>query len=78
MAAREVRQGHYTYFAYAFHRQLPYGVPGAYRLLANLLSQNRARRRPSVHTASRGLYGLLWALGYCDDVAVTTAAPERG
>jgi LmbE family N-acetylglucosaminyl deacetylase len=32
-------KGHYTYFAYAFHRQLPYGVPGAYRLLANLLSQ---------------------------------------
>jgi LmbE family N-acetylglucosaminyl deacetylase len=31
-------QGHYTYFAYAFHRQLPYGVAGAYRLLANLLS----------------------------------------
>jgi hypothetical protein len=33
--------GHYTYFAYAFHRQLPYGVPGAYRLLANLLSLGR-------------------------------------
>ncbi len=32
-------KGHYTYFAYAFHRQLPYAVPGAYRLLANLLSQ---------------------------------------
>jgi LmbE family N-acetylglucosaminyl deacetylase len=31
-------KGHYTYFAYAFHRQLPYGVRGAYRLLANLLS----------------------------------------
>ncbi len=31
-------KGRYTYFAYAFHRQLPYGVPGAYRLLANLLS----------------------------------------
>jgi LmbE family N-acetylglucosaminyl deacetylase len=31
-------KGHYTYFAYAFHRQLPYAVPGAYRLLANLLS----------------------------------------
>jgi hypothetical protein len=31
-------KGQYTYFAYAFHRQLPYGVPGAYRLLANLLS----------------------------------------
>lgn len=34
-------KGHYTYFAYAFHRQLPYGVPGAYRLLANLLSLNK-------------------------------------
>jgi hypothetical protein len=31
-------RGRYTYFAYAFHRQLAYGVPGAYRLLANLLS----------------------------------------
>jgi len=31
-------RGHYTYLAYALHRQLPYGVPGAYRLLANLLS----------------------------------------
>src|SRR5205807_10192347 len=31
-------KGHYTYFAYALHRQLPYGVAGAYRLLANLLS----------------------------------------
>ena len=31
-------KGHYTYFAYAMHRQLPYGVPGAYRLTANLLA----------------------------------------
>jgi LmbE family N-acetylglucosaminyl deacetylase len=31
-------KGHYSYFAYAFHRQLPSGVPGTYRLLANLLS----------------------------------------
>jgi hypothetical protein len=38
--------GHYTYFAYAFHRQLPYGVPGAYRLLANLLSLNRPAGGP--------------------------------
>src|SRR5262249_54572992 len=30
--------GHYSYVAYALHRQLPAGVPGAYRLLANLLS----------------------------------------
>jgi hypothetical protein len=36
-------KGHYTYFAYAFHRQLPYGVPGAYRLLANLLSLGKTQ-----------------------------------
>ena len=36
-------KGHYTYFAYAFHRQLPYGVPGAYRLLANVLSLGKPR-----------------------------------
>ena len=33
-----VGKGHYSYVAYAFHRQVPYGVPGAYRLLANLIS----------------------------------------
>lgn len=37
-------QGHYTYFAYAFHRQLPYGVPGAYRLLANVLALGESPR----------------------------------
>ena len=36
-------KGHYTYFAYAMHRQLPYGVPGAYRLMANLLAQGRTK-----------------------------------
>ena len=46
-------KGHYTYFAYALHRQLPSGVPGAYRLLANLLSQGQAPgatagRKPAV------------------------------
>lgn len=35
-------KGHYTYFAYALHRQLPYGVPGAYRLLANLLALSKS------------------------------------
>lgn len=33
--------GYYTYFALAIHRQLPYAVPGAYRLFANLLSLGR-------------------------------------
>jgi LmbE family N-acetylglucosaminyl deacetylase len=31
-------KGHYSYFAYAMHRQLPFGVPGAYRLFANVLA----------------------------------------
>ena len=33
-----VGQGHYVYAAIALYRQLPEGVPGAYRLLANLVS----------------------------------------
>ncbi len=32
-------QGLYIYCAYAWYRQLPAGVPGAYRLFANLLSR---------------------------------------
>jgi hypothetical protein len=39
-------KGHYTYFAYALHRQVPYGVPGAYRLLANLLAVGRPTPAP--------------------------------
>jgi LmbE family N-acetylglucosaminyl deacetylase len=31
-------KGTWTYCAYALHRQLPYGVPGAYRIAANLLA----------------------------------------
>ena len=31
-------KGHYVYSAYAWYRQLPNGVPGAYRLFANMLS----------------------------------------
>jgi hypothetical protein len=31
-------KGHYVYTGLAFFRQLPAGVPGAYRLFANLLS----------------------------------------
>ena len=33
----EVGAGRYSYVALALHRQLPYGVPGAYRILSNLL-----------------------------------------
>ncbi|HWZ52604.1 MAG TPA: PIG-L family deacetylase [Granulicella sp.] len=34
-------KGTYVYVAYALYRQLPEGVPGAYRLFANLLSLGR-------------------------------------
>ena len=34
----QVGEGHYTYLALALHRQLPYGVPGAFRILSNVLS----------------------------------------
>ncbi len=37
----KVGKGHWTYFAYALHRQLPYGVAGAYRITANLLALSR-------------------------------------
>ena len=40
--------GHWTYFAYALHRQLPYGVPGAYRITANLLALGKT---PAVASA---------------------------
>ena len=33
--------GTYVYTAYAFYRELPLGVPGAYRLFANLLSLSK-------------------------------------
>ena len=40
----EVGTGRYTYFAYALHRQLPEAVPGAFRLLANLIAASRRPR----------------------------------
>jgi LmbE family N-acetylglucosaminyl deacetylase len=35
-------KGHYVYTSYAWFRQLPAGVPGAYRLFANLLALSKA------------------------------------
>lgn len=40
-------RGTYTYAAYAFYRQLPAGVAGAYRLFANMISLNRVQRQKS-------------------------------
>lgn len=41
-----IGRGHYVYTSYAWFRQLPAGVPGAYRLFANLLSLPKAPSRP--------------------------------
>ena len=40
----QVGKGTWTYFAYALHRQLPYGVAGAYRITANLIALNKLKR----------------------------------
>ncbi len=39
-----VGEGRFTYLALALHRQLPYGVPGAYRILSNVLSRSSVDR----------------------------------
>jgi hypothetical protein len=40
----EVGKGQYVYTAYSWFRQLPAGVPGAYRQFANLISLSKAPR----------------------------------
>jgi hypothetical protein len=42
MVFARIGRGSYVYTSYAFFRQLPTGVPGAYRLFANLLSLPKA------------------------------------
>jgi LmbE family N-acetylglucosaminyl deacetylase len=42
MLIAQYGKGHYVYTGYAWFRQLPAGVPGAFRLVANLLSLPRA------------------------------------
>ena len=43
MVYAEVGKGKFMYVSYAFFRQLPAGVPGAYRLYANILSLPKAK-----------------------------------
>jgi hypothetical protein len=43
-------KGTYIYVAYALHRQLPELVPGAYRLMANLLSAGQENAARGEHT----------------------------
>lgn len=39
----QIGKGHYVYSAYSWFRQLPDGVPGAYRIVANLVSLGAKR-----------------------------------
>jgi hypothetical protein len=47
LLAASYGKGYYIYCAYAFFRQLPAGVEGAYRLFANILSMQSDRRTSS-------------------------------
>ncbi len=44
LVVADIGKGKYVYCSYAFFRQLPAGVPGAYRLFANLLSQPKTKK----------------------------------
>lgn len=44
LVVAEIGKGKYIYCSYAFFRQLPAGVPGAYRLFANLLSLPKSKK----------------------------------
>lgn len=43
LVTAKLGKGTWTYCSYSFFRQLPAGVPGAYRLFANMLSQPRGK-----------------------------------
>jgi hypothetical protein len=47
LIAAQYGKGTWFYTGLGFFRQLPEGVPGAYRLFANLVSQKRAAQKPA-------------------------------
>ncbi len=46
-------QGHYIYTGLSFFRQLPEGVPGAYKLFANLVSSGKTKKAVSTSTKTK-------------------------
>ena len=50
----KIGKGNFVYNSYSFFRQLPVGVPGAYRLFANMLSLPKAAAQPAVKAARQG------------------------
>jgi hypothetical protein len=47
-------QGHYVYTGLSFFRELPEGVPGAYRLFANLVSLGKMKKPENTKVKSKG------------------------
>ncbi|MBK9152743.1 MAG: PIG-L family deacetylase [Chloracidobacterium sp.] len=47
LVVADIGRGRYVYCSYSLFRQLPAGVPGAYRLLANILAFNGEVRGPA-------------------------------
>ena len=43
-------KGTYIYLAYAFFREMPEGVPGSFRIMANLLSASKNQQLKSTPT----------------------------
>ena len=46
-------KGAYIYNAYAFYRQMPEGVPGAYRLFANMISLGKSPQLASTQAGKQ-------------------------
>ena len=46
-------RGHYVYTGLSFFRELPEGVPGAYRLFANLVSLGKGKKPESINVKSK-------------------------
>ena len=49
MLYAEYGKGVYIYTAYAWYRQLPHGVPGAFRIYANMVSLSKSRATADDH-----------------------------
>jgi hypothetical protein len=46
-------KGYYVYTGLSFFRELPEGIPGAYKLFANLVSLGKSKTQPPVRNKDR-------------------------
>ncbi len=54
LLAAKYGEGYYIYTGLSFFRQLPAGVPGAYRLLANMISLGHVAEKSAVSAPAKG------------------------